>query len=432
MTTGFLQRIILLLTAFVAMGPAPLPSQVRWTNISIPYGAFTQIVWPVYPTADGGLLMCMATDEAGVYYSRDDGNQWTRIPIMQAAQHMRPHLCAPRQSPLPFLMTFWGGLHRIDTENRELHRLEAFDSTVVTWIAASADGRRIVALANAESTARLLFVSEDGGQRWHRVHVQDVEFFPQTEAAGFSHDTLYVSTFNRVIWTLPPGATTLRPAQPLLPRGDAPLWFLGDGLVLMESDSTIMRSNDGGATWRDTRAGLPLGKVSLHTCARASDGTVYARINAGDQYDRLFRSADRGRTWNMIARDGDVRITRFQLTPQGEIIWQLGTAVLARSSGLALTVPVRDIPAPDADAGIYPQPLRRGERGTLWLRGDAGARWAMRVIDPRGAVRLTRDLQADAAGDIRSTFRPALPPGTYFVELTSASHRRLLRLQLLP
>lgn len=426
------RTLFLLLVTFCAFVPGVLSAQVSWTEIRNPVSPYEQITWPIYPTADGDLLMCLPDAGAVVYRSSNNGQDWTGIPLQGTSPYIWPRLCSPHQSILPFLLAGWSGFFLIEAENLATQRLGVFDSTVVTCAATTGDGQRIAVIANAETIAGLVYVSEDGGRQWKRVHVPDVDFSPFLETAIFSGDTLLIASYPRILWNLPPGETTLRRSPCEVPEGDSPPWILGGGLLLMQNDSSIVRSNDRGCTWFDTRTGLPFGPVSLIACARARDGTVYALINEGDQHHRLFRSADQGRTWNMLDRNGDPRITRFVLTPGGEVIWQFGTLSLARSSGLALTVPVRDIPAVGIDAAIYPQPLRRGNRGTLWLRGDAGARWAMRVVDLNGTVRMTRDLRADASGRIRLQFPFDLPAGTYFVHLRSGARHRLLRMQLLP
>ncbi len=302
------------------MLPAVATAQVSWTEIQKPNSLYDQINWPVYPTGDSGLLLCLVSDPDGLYHSSDDGQTWTRNTINLKFPYLWPRLASTHQSLIPFLTCSRDGLYRVDPESGKSHRIPALDSIVVTWVAATPDGQRICVLGNSVLEARLLFISEDSGASWKRISVQDVEFSPQIASAVFTQDTLRISAYNRVIWMLAPGETTLHPVHHSLPQSNAPLWFLGDGLILMEYDSMIVRSNDNGETWRDTRTGLPSGPVSLHACARSSDGTVYALINDGDQYDRLFRSSDRGRTWNRIDRDGDPRITRFQLTTHGEVV----------------------------------------------------------------------------------------------------------------
>ncbi len=432
MRSRFLRSLPLLLVTFCVLVPGMLTAQVTWKEIRNPVGPYEKITWPPYPTADGGLLMCIPNSGAVVYFSHDDGQDWTIIQLQGTSPYIWPNLCSSHQSSLPFVLAGWSGFFLVDPEKLTIQRLVNFDSTVVTCAATSDDGQSIAVLANSESVAGLLFVSKDGGRRWERVHVPDVEFSPLLETVAFCNDTLLIASYPRILWNLPPGETTLRQSPCDVPEGDSYPWLLGDGLLLMQYDSSIIRSNDQGCTWFDTRTGLPLGPVSLITCARSRDGTVYALINDGDQHHRLYRSADQGRTWNMLDRNGDPRITRFLLTPAGEVIWQFGTLSFARSSGLALSVSVHDIPDAGIDAGIYPHPLPFGERCTLWVNGRPHARWTMRILDLRGTVCASRNLQADAAGGIRAAFQPLLPPGTYFLEMRSGTHRRLLRLQLRP
>jgi len=64
-------------------------------------------------------------------------------------------------------------------------------------------------------------------------------------------------------------------------------------------ESAIHRSTDGGKTWTKIRSGLPagdLGRIGL-AIAPSDPDTVYAIIEAAEKSGGLFRSTDRGLTW---------------------------------------------------------------------------------------------------------------------------------------
>ena len=73
------------------------------------------------------------------------------------------------------------------------------------------------------------------------------------------------------------------------------VWTLIDG----GPESAIYKSTDGGNTWKKLKAGLPtedLGRISLAISSSNPD-VVYAGIESIDKKGGVFRSADRGETW---------------------------------------------------------------------------------------------------------------------------------------
>src|SRR5262245_12148054 len=61
----------------------------------------------------------------------------------------------------------------------------------------------------------------------------------------------------------------------------------------------IHRSTDGGKTWTKVRSGLPstdMGRIGL-AAAPSDPDTIYAIIEAADKQGGIFRSTDRGVTW---------------------------------------------------------------------------------------------------------------------------------------
>jgi photosystem II stability/assembly factor-like uncharacterized protein len=73
------------------------------------------------------------------------------------------------------------------------------------------------------------------------------------------------------------------------------VWTLIDG----GPESALYRSTDGGATWSKLKSGLPaveLGRIGL-AVAPSNPDVVYAIVEAADGKGGVFRSADRGVTW---------------------------------------------------------------------------------------------------------------------------------------
>ncbi len=121
---------------------------------------------------------------------------------------------------------------------------------------------------------RGLYKTTDGGQNWHKVlnisentGVTDVVLDPRHP------DVLLAAAYQRRrhVWTLINGGP----------------------------ESALHRSTDGGKTWTKVKAGLPdvdLGRIGLAVAPSEPD-TVYAIVEAADKKGGIFRSLDRGVTW---------------------------------------------------------------------------------------------------------------------------------------
>jgi photosystem II stability/assembly factor-like uncharacterized protein len=124
---------------------------------------------------------------------------------------------------------------------------------------------------------RGLFKTTDGGKTWTAVltisentGVTDVVMDPRNP------DVLYAAAYQRRrhVWTLINGGP----------------------------ESAIHKSTDAGATWIKLRAGLPsvdLGRVGL-AISPVNPDTLYATIEAANRQGGLFRSTNRGATWERM------------------------------------------------------------------------------------------------------------------------------------
>jgi photosystem II stability/assembly factor-like uncharacterized protein len=121
---------------------------------------------------------------------------------------------------------------------------------------------------------RGLFKTIDGGKTWKNVlsisentGVTDVVINPDNP------DTLYAASYQRRrhVWTLIDGGP----------------------------ESAIYKSTDAGATWNKLRAGLPtaeMGRIGL-AISPVDNNVIYATIEAADRKGGIFRSTDRGGSW---------------------------------------------------------------------------------------------------------------------------------------
>lgn len=171
----------------------------------------------------------------GVYRSRDGGKSWENLGLR-------------------------------DSEHIGMIAIDPRDSNVV-YVAAQGPLWR-------PGAERGLYKTTDGGKSWRKVlnisentGVNDVHIFPQ------SPDTLIATAYQRRrhVWTLIDGGP----------------------------ESAVYKSDDGGASWRKITAGLPgvdLGRIGV-TIAPSNPEVVYAIAEAADGKGGVFRSTDRGETW---------------------------------------------------------------------------------------------------------------------------------------
>lgn len=121
---------------------------------------------------------------------------------------------------------------------------------------------------------RGLFKTTDGGKTWKNIlnisehtGVTDVVIDPQNP------ETVYAAAYQRRrhMWTLINGGP----------------------------ESALYKSTDSGATWNKLRAGLPtveLGRIGL-AISPVDSNVLYATVEAADRKGGIFRSSDRGGSW---------------------------------------------------------------------------------------------------------------------------------------
>lgn len=197
----------------------------------------------------------------GMYKSTDEGKTWEFIGLPDAGQI---------------------GAVEIHPENPDL-----------VYVAAIGQPFR----ANTE---RGLFRTKDGGKNWEKIlyhsdtiGVVDMEFAPDDP------NTIYAG-----LW-----------------RGERKPWTIISG----STEGGVYKSTDGGDTWNKLTNGLPdklIGKIDFAVSA-ANPEVVYANIEASDDLGGLYRSDDRGASWEFVSDNRNLTNRPFYYTniyanPQNE------------------------------------------------------------------------------------------------------------------
>ena len=278
--------------------PAPTPD-------SMPASTFSGLRFrSIGPAVTSGRVIAFAVDpndrakyyvavaSGGVWKTVNSGTTWTPVFDNEGAFSIGAIALDPKNPSTVWVGTgernsqrsvaYGDGVYRSDDGGRSWRNVGLKTSEHIGRIAIDPRNSNIVFVAAqgplwSAGGERGLYKTTDGGKTWKAVinisentGVTDVVIDPANP------DTMYAASWQR-----------RRHFYTLINGGP---------------ESAIYKSTDGGETWNRLRAGLPpgdLGRIGL-SISPANPNVVYASVEASGNLSGIFRTNDRGATWERM------------------------------------------------------------------------------------------------------------------------------------
>jgi len=231
----------------------------------------------------------VASASGGVWKTVNDGTTWIPVFDREGSYSIGAIALDPKNSLTVWVGTgennsqrsvsYGSGLYRSDDSGKTWKNVGLKTSEHIGRIAIDPKDSNIVYVAAqgplwGPGGDRGLFKTTDGGKTWKNIlnisentGVTDVVIDPQNP------ETIYAASYQR----------------------RRHMFTLIDG----GPESAIYKSTDAGATWNKVRAGLPtteMGRIGL-AISPVDSNVIYATIEAADRKGGIFRSNDRGGSW---------------------------------------------------------------------------------------------------------------------------------------
>lgn len=253
------------------------------------------------PAMISGRILSIAVDPAnrahyyigaasgGVWKTLNDGITWTPVFEKEGSYSIGTVAIDPRNPAVVWVGTgennsqrsvgYGDGVYRSDDGGKTWKNMGLKKSDHIARILIDPRNSDVIYVAAqgplwGPGGDRGLFKSTDGGKTWKNIHsisentgVTDVVMAPDNP------DVLYDATYQR--------------------RRHA--WTMIDG----GPESAIYKSTDAGVTWKKLHSGLPtvdMGRIGL-AISPTNPNLVYATVEAAQKKGGIFRSRDRGATW---------------------------------------------------------------------------------------------------------------------------------------
>jgi photosystem II stability/assembly factor-like uncharacterized protein len=231
----------------------------------------------------------VAAASGGVWKTVNNGTTWTPVFDREGSYSIGAIALDPKNPLTVWVGTgennsqrsvsYGNGLYRSDDGGKTWKNVGLKTSEHIGHIAIDPKDSNIVYVAAqgplwGPGGDRGLFKTTDNGKTWKNIlnisentGVTDVVIDPQNP------ETIYAASYQR----------------------RRHMWTLIDG----GPESAIYKSTDAGVTWNKVRAGLPtteLGRIGL-AISPVDPNVIYATVETGDRKGGIFRSNDRGGSW---------------------------------------------------------------------------------------------------------------------------------------
>jgi len=266
---------------------APTFAGLKLRSIGPAFTSGRVVAFAVDPTDRSRYFVAAAS--GGVWKTINAGTTWTPVFDNESSYSIGTVVLDPKNSSVVWVGTgennsqrsvsYGDGVYRSDDGGRSWKNVGLKKSEHIGRIVIDPRHTNTVYVAAqgplwGPGGDRGLFKTTDGGKTWKNIlsvgentGVTDVVMDPQDP------DVLYAASYQRRrhVWTLINGGP----------------------------ESAIYKSTDAGATWTKLKAGLPtddMGRIGL-TISPVDSNVLYATIEAANKKGGIFRSADRGATW---------------------------------------------------------------------------------------------------------------------------------------
>jgi len=266
---------------------APTFAGLRFRSIGPAFTSGRVIGFAVEPNNPSHYFVASAS--GGVWKTINNGNTWTPV-FDREGSYSIGCIALDLKNPLTVWVgtgennsqrsvSYGSGVYKSDDGGKTWRNVGLKNSEHIGRIAIDPKDSNIVYVAAqgplwGPGGDRGLYKTTDGGKTWNQVlkisentGVSDVEIDPNNP------ETIYAAAYQR----------------------RRHMWTLIDG----GPESAIYKSTDAGATWNKVRAGLPttdMGRIGL-AISPVDSNVIYATVESGDRKGGIFRSNDRGGSW---------------------------------------------------------------------------------------------------------------------------------------
>ena len=352
---------------------------MRWRNIG-PFRGGRAIAVAGVPGEPGTFYFGAAA--GGVWKTQDFGATWAPVFDAQKIASIGAIAVAPSNPNIVYVgtgegalrgdITFGDGVYRSADAGKTWTNIGLRDTRQIGALIvdpANPDTVLVAAIGHAfgPNGERGVFRTTNAGKTWSRVLFRD----DQTGAIDLASDPHDARIVYAALWQVR--------RQP---------WNFSSG----GPGSGLFRSTDGGVTWTELHGhGLPggiLGRIDVAVSA-ADPKRVYAMIEAKD--GGLYRSDDRGETWERVSQDGRIRqrawyFSKIYADPKAvDTVYALNTGMLRSTDG---GKSFNLVPATHGDHHALwidpanPRRMINANDGGASISLDAGAHWSTQDNQP--------------------------------------------------